>query len=257
MRPDLRYIEKSNRSLSPYPVHIYPIKGPSQVSPHWHHELEILFSDCFTKVDIDMQQYFPAGGSILCINPQQLHSFSIPEGGVAYALLLDYAFLEFKQSDFSMRTMIAPLMDSRLRFPSCIQPGGDLHAPLYGMITELIHTINAQKPGWPLAVKSIIYRLIFTVYSSGGFLEGEVAPSSGIDKIKKSITYIEEHIGQNISVTDMACSAGLSIYHYIRLFKKCMGTTPADYFIHLRLEYKFVLPHPRHVHYTDGLRMRF
>lgn len=49
------------------------------------------------------------------------------------------------------------------------------------------------------------------------------------------ITYINEHFRENISLEDLASHAGLSQYHFIRIFKKETGFTPHEYIINTRL----------------------
>lgn len=49
------------------------------------------------------------------------------------------------------------------------------------------------------------------------------------------ITYINEHFRENISLEDLASHAGLSQYHFIRIFKKETGFTPHEYIINTRI----------------------
>lgn len=49
------------------------------------------------------------------------------------------------------------------------------------------------------------------------------------------ITYINEHFRENILLEDLASHAGLSQYHFIRIFKKETGFTPHEYIINTRI----------------------
>lgn len=49
------------------------------------------------------------------------------------------------------------------------------------------------------------------------------------------ISYINEHFAQTISVEELAASAGLSQYHFIRTFKKETGFTPHEYLVNIRI----------------------
>ena len=49
------------------------------------------------------------------------------------------------------------------------------------------------------------------------------------------ITYINEHFKEDISVEDLASRAGLSQYHFIRVFKKETGFTPHEYLVNTRI----------------------
>lgn len=52
---------------------------------------------------------------------------------------------------------------------------------------------------------------------------------------EETITYINEHFKEDISVEDLASHAGLSQYHFIRTFKKETGFTPHEYLINTRI----------------------
>lgn len=55
------------------------------------------------------------------------------------------------------------------------------------------------------------------------------------DMTEKIITYINEHFTENITVGELAERAGLSLYHFIRTFKKETGFTPHEYIINIRI----------------------
>ena len=51
------------------------------------------------------------------------------------------------------------------------------------------------------------------------------------ESIQKTLNYIEEHIGEEIQIEELADLAGLSLFYYQRLFafKDTYGITPAQY----------------------------
>lgn len=49
------------------------------------------------------------------------------------------------------------------------------------------------------------------------------------------ITYINEHFRENIPVEELASRAGLSQYHFIRIFKRETGFTPHEYLVNTRI----------------------
>lgn len=53
--------------------------------------------------------------------------------------------------------------------------------------------------------------------------------------ITDSISFINEHFNQNISLTEIASKANLSLYHFTRIFSKETGFTPHQYLIHTRI----------------------
>ena len=55
-------------------------------------------------------------------------------------------------------------------------------------------------------------------------------------KIEQSISYMLQHINQPLQVATLAAAVNVSPSHYSALFKSWTGSSPIDYFIHLRMQ---------------------
>jgi AraC family transcriptional regulator len=55
------------------------------------------------------------------------------------------------------------------------------------------------------------------------------------DAIQRAIAFCETHMADNIGVDDIAGAAGMSRYHFSRLFKRATGAAPAAYVQELRI----------------------
>lgn len=74
---------------------------------------------------------------------------------------------------------------------------------------------------------------ILTAFLLYGPAEKEISHHAG--SIEKTVTYINEHYAESIPVETMAVMAGLSQYHFIRIFKKETGFTPHEYLLNTRI----------------------
>ena len=65
-----------------------------------------------------------------------------------------------------------------------------------------------------------------------------LAPSNGLsrDRLKRVRDYIETHLDDRLTLTDLAGVACLSPYHFSRSFKERVGTGPQRYVMQRRLE---------------------
>jgi AraC family transcriptional regulator len=64
-------------------------------------------------------------------------------------------------------------------------------------------------------------------------------------KLKRVIEYIQEHLGEDISLFDIATELEMSQYYFCRLFKQTMGMSPHQYLIRQRVEQaKLLLKQP-------------
>ena len=69
-----------------------------------------------------------------------------------------------------------------------------------------------------------------------------VPPSNPADTpVEQAIQYIRSHIGQPISVEDLASTVCLSASYFAHMFKRRTGFSPADYVINSRIERAKVL----------------
>ncbi len=59
--------------------------------------------------------------------------------------------------------------------------------------------------------------------------------SNYINMTQEIISYVNEHFTEDISVDTLAGRAGLSLYHFIRTFKKETGFTPHEYIVNTRI----------------------
>jgi AraC family transcriptional regulator len=55
------------------------------------------------------------------------------------------------------------------------------------------------------------------------------------ESIFRSIRYIEDNLGEDIRVSDVARESGYSLFHFIRLFSAITGFTPKDYILRRKL----------------------
>lgn len=60
-------------------------------------------------------------------------------------------------------------------------------------------------------------------------------------QIRAVETYIEAHLHQPASLADLAATAGLSPFHFLRSFKQSQGMTPCQYLLDRRIERAKVL----------------
>jgi len=61
------------------------------------------------------------------------------------------------------------------------------------------------------------------------------APSRHVANLRAARDFMRAHYARNIELRDIAQTAHLSSFHFLRLFQRCYGTTPRRYLRDLRL----------------------
>jgi AraC-like DNA-binding protein len=62
-----------------------------------------------------------------------------------------------------------------------------------------------------------------------------------LEHVETAKNYIEEHLHESISLSDLALQGGLSLYYFARRFKDVVGLSPKQYILTKRLERAYLL----------------
>jgi AraC family transcriptional regulator len=75
-------------------------------------------------------------------------------------------------------------------------------------------------------------------YLDAGCVRQQASPRPGLDavRLRRVIEYVDEHLGEDITVADLADLACLSIFHFTRAFAATVGVPPHRYVSRRRLE---------------------
>lgn len=86
-----------------------------------------------------------------------------------------------------------------------------------------------------LDISSKIHKIVNDIYVSTLMNVSDNGKRGFNDDIKSVIAYIEENYKTQITVDDMVDIIHISKYHFIRCFRRTMGTTPYQYLINYRI----------------------
>ena len=82
--------------------------------------------------------------------------------------------------------------------------------------------------------------IVLAKAAAGGNGHGSAFPgdggSEGARRIEQSIAYMREHLNQPLPVAKLAALAHISPSHFFALFKRRTGSSPMDFFTHLRMQ---------------------
>jgi len=75
-------------------------------------------------------------------------------------------------------------------------------------------------------------------HSETELIRSPIEPRSRLDdgRLRRVLTYVEEHLAEDITVADLASVACLSIFHFTRAFAATIGMPPHRYVSRRRLE---------------------
>ena len=104
-------------------------------------------------------------------------------------------------------------------------------ALLKTMVVEILH----REPMYRIVVESQFRQAMALFGRQMAQRKGSVASSSR-QRILSIVEYMNRHYFEPLQTEELAARCGLSKYHFIHLFRMCMGMTPYSYLIRIRME---------------------
>lgn len=214
------------------------VKDYPVVTTHWHEEAEItLITGGKCIFQVDLARYEVEEGDILFVPPLYIHSFNIGKSdrvdSETYVFHLN--FLGGNSTDICATKYLTPIMNQEILMPYLIKHNHPAYASLHKIFNQISFLYNEEVPGFEMALKALLLQCVFLLlqYSEKNENHQNRNPS---EKIKMLLDYIEHHLAEQISVSDLARLCYFSEYHFMRFFKKHMNMTCIEYINNLRLE---------------------
>ncbi len=208
----------------------------ARVPLHWHDEMEIIYvKKGRGTVTIQLQPHPVSAGCIALAPPGTLHAIDGQPGGrMEYEnILFSRDLLLSAAGDWCDSACLRPLISGGASLPAVLRPGSALHRGAAGCLDEADAACSAARPGYPLLVKSALYRLFYTLYAAVG--QRLAVPPPEAERVKKALAFVAAHQSEKLTVTQAANAAGYSPAHFMRFFKAAVGQTFVEYVTDRRL----------------------
>ena len=208
---------------------------------HWHEEFEFGYlTGGAIRYKTAREEFILREGDGIFINSGVLHALH-PEGNPESIRL---------HSQFFGREFLAGALGNifDIRYLAPVAEQKALEAvPVYGSIPENMEFLEGLRRGIALSreggpffemrLRSLFSQLWETVYGWARE-KGEAGARRGAEdeRIKAMLAWIGEHYGEKMAVEEIARAAHVSRRECHRLFRKELGTTPAEYAASFRLQ---------------------
>ena len=173
------------------------------------------------------------------ILPLQRDNFAFRPSGVTLrsSLQAPVRFIQILQRPDTYNNFISDLVRGGAVH---LEPRSALSDPLVSQIALTI--ANEMGAGFLDRILADALNTALAVQITRGFVEPSaiaLAPSNGLspERLRRVRDYIEAHLDDQLSLTDLAGVACLSPYHFSRSFKQAVGVGPQRYVIQRRLEH--------------------
>lgn len=216
---------------------------PLPVKPHWHYYVEIL---CVERGAIEVyvgeKHHILHDGDFIIVPPEYIHSIYNLEGSPVAPL---YAVVKFDINRLQLTPHYAPKFrsifaaafhnDMPLFFDARIVKRMDAFESLKKCIREM----ERKDYGYDLLIQTELHQLLLKMLREWMELGFRINPDMYIDDTRFDIStvtaYIDEHIAQRISVSDIASACGMSYSYFAKKFPAVYGKPCKEYIEELRL----------------------
>jgi AraC-like DNA-binding protein len=119
----------------------------------------------------------------------------------------------------------------RFRFPAASLPPTPGSLPVFAML-EALCSAAIPNQGEELVLR-LVERLVAAL--AAGRRSPAAPTGREARRVVDAIRFIESDVARPIRLTDLAAVAGMSKYHFLRVFRRLAGVTPHQYLINARM----------------------
>jgi AraC-like DNA-binding protein len=224
-----------------FPVKVHHNKanqyGKIMFTNHWHKHIELLF--CLSGkaiIECNSVPYTMEANDLIVLNSNDLHA------GVAaskdlfyYALIFDPDILHSPFFDAAETKFITPITQNLILFSHKIVSDMEIKSCILSIVKEL----DDQQLGYELSIKSHLFRILTLLLRNyvAQVLTVNDHPMrmKNLNRFTPIFQFIEAAYQEELTVEALADMAGLSRFHFSRLFKELTGRSVTEYVNGIRI----------------------
>ncbi len=235
------HYEVIDLSTSTFPFKLLIHQQEQAIIPnHWHNALEISYTS-YGSIDqftIGHKNYCTKAGDILIINPTEVHRIITKHASskitLALSIIIPIDWLQPYIPDISSRVYTIPELKQQTNRQK------KSYQRMQQILEDLIITKQKiKKPYEALHIYSLVYQLLFELTEYFSSIDNHyyhAVQNEDIPWVQEVLTYIKEHLEEELSVSYLAQQFHLSPSYFSKKFKRYTQMTVLEYIYQLRLQ---------------------
>lgn len=205
---------------------------------HWQDGFEIIYikkGEGIVQVDFDI---YPAKeGDIFIVLPGHPHGIrQFEDRRMEYEnIIFDESFLANDVLDVCRQKYLQPLLEEEIYFPVKIGRENEQYEKISGFLNMADALCDKRPKGYEFGVKGYLQLFFAEMFRLSEEEQEGHTEKKNMQKIKKVLSYMEDHYEKGITIEEMAEQCGYSASHFMRWFKNMTGTGFGNYLIEFRL----------------------
>lgn len=198
------------------------------IAPHWHRQLEVFFlPKGIVQVGVGDKTWQLKAGEGCLINSGALHSFTYLEGPTQYrSFLFDPGIVAGAPGSVFDTDYVRPFVEEGPAFLP-FTPAGD--SAFFDAFRETFRLCHEESPGYELAVRWALSRILFLAKQKGGVLPPRKVTDEQETRVKAMLRWMEEHLSEPITVYDIARCGNICARTCQKAFQRYLHCSPTEY----------------------------
>ncbi len=194
---------------------------------------------------VDKEAYFIKKGDVFVISNNTSHGY---DNAYDFRICnIMYRPDQLQSSDLDIRKLagfhalfvIEPYFTMERSFQSRLKLPLDDFEEVHRIIARMIQEYEHKKYGWKTFLNSQFMMLVVLLSRAYSLTSFDV--KEDVINIAKSLSYIERHYKEDITIERLAAKSNLSVRHFTRIFNLTYQTTPGNYILTLRMQHACLL----------------
>lgn len=232
------YNELKQHGTENFPVEFYHIdkRHPKyEMAYHWHGEIELIrITEGTLNLTLDNKEYFAKAGDFVFVNSETVHG-ATPHECVYECVVFNAAYLAVEEDE--CKTFMENVLNHTVYV-------NEVHhseeRELCGIAEKIFDSMRTRQKGYTLTVTGCLYELFGLIMSKGEYSNNlsikSVHNEKNVITLKKALAYIRNSYDQQMTLKDIADSAGISPKYLCTFFKEMTGKSPFEYINAYRIE---------------------
>lgn len=204
------------------------------VPSHWHAHLEILYIlEGGMHIICNEKKYDLTTGDLFVVNSGAIHYTHSMNHTRILLLQVPYELLSQSITQFSALHFEEYLSKKRWEQEPDLQE-------IIHYLKKMQELYQSGEDGYPFLFRSalnLFLHLLYTKYSVRQTLFDVNKEEKNMERLRKIVTYIEEHYAENLALSEVAKEFALNPEYFCRYFKKNIGFTFLEYVNMVRLSH--------------------
>ena len=226
-------MEKRERGTAGFPFQVYrgfaKERARITAAAHYHNELEIMkLQSGNAYLIVDGVRIKTVPNRIYFINPGEIHTVYTYADSEYNSVVFSKELLSFSENSVIYRRLIEPLFSGGLRFCQSTEDA---------FCCEVFHqleTLACQGERYAPQIVACLLQLLGHCEESE-ILQKVETPPDWKEPIYRAIRFMENHFTEQLTLAQIAETAGMSPKYFCSYFKKYTGTTAVTYLNTLRI----------------------